>query len=146
MRTQQALIHGSDLPPGPHAWVPCAAAGPALREAFRKQFEADFDHFLRLRAREFAVNGLLLIIVPGSLGGSHCGEGGMVAMSDAAKELAAGGHIDASLLESLLFPIYLPTEDVRCACTLLTCCMPALSSRQAQREATSGKRHMSLHA
>jgi hypothetical protein len=98
--------------------VPCiATAGPPLREAFRKQFEADFDHFLRLRARELAVNGLLLIIVPGSLGGSHCGEGGMVAMSDAANELAAEGRIDASLLESLLFPIYLPTEDVRRLCT-----------------------------
>lgn len=81
-----------------------------MQEAFRKQFEADLDHFLRLRAREFAVNGLLLIIVPGTLGDSHVGEGLIGSVSDAANGMAAEGRIDGSLLEDLIFPVYFPTD------------------------------------
>lgn len=92
-------------------------AGEAAEEAFKKQFEKDFDHFLRLRAREFAVNGLLFVVVPGSLGSSSVGDGFFTAFSDAALAMCDEGEIDASLLADCMFPIYMPNEDVSaCIC------------------------------
>jgi hypothetical protein len=88
--------------------------GPALKEAFQRQSEADMDLFLRLRAREFAVNGLLLIIVPGTMGDLNTCQGLVTAINDAATALAEKGRIDASLLEDFMFPVYLATEDVSC--------------------------------
>ena len=52
------------------------------------------------------------MVVPGSLGSSHVGEGFFTAFNDAALEMCAKGEIDASLLADCMFPIYLPTEDV----------------------------------
>jgi hypothetical protein len=89
-------------------------AGPALREAFRAQHEADFSLFLRLRAAEFAPGGLLLVVVPGSLGdGSHAGTASLTFISEAAAEMAAEGRIDAARLMAFLLPVYLPSEHVR---------------------------------
>ena len=87
-------------------------AGEAAEEAFKRQFENDFDLFLRLRAREFAVNGLLFVVMPGSLGSSNVGEGFFTAFNNAAQAMCHEGHIDSSLLADCMFPIYLPTEDV----------------------------------
>ena len=100
-------------------------AGEAAEEAFKRQFENDFDLFLRLRAREFAVNGLLFVVIPGSLGSSNVGEGFFTAFNDAAQAMCHEGHIDASLLADCMFPIYLPTEDVSASlppCSQSTCC------------------------
>ena len=83
-----------------------------MTDAFRKQSEADLDSFLRLRAREFALNGLLLVIVPGTLGDSCVGDGLFSCLWDAAAELAGRERIDASLLEDLIMPVYFMTEDV----------------------------------
>ena len=83
-----------------------------MTDAFRKQSEADLDGFLRLRAREFALNGLLLVIVPGTLGDSCVGDGLFSCLWDAAAELAGRERIDASLLEDLIMPVYFMTEDV----------------------------------
>ncbi len=96
-------------------------AGKAAEEAFKRQFENDFDHFLRLRAREFAVNGVLFVVVPGSLGSSHVGEGFFTAFNDAALEMCSKGEIDSSLLADCMFPIYLPTEDVSPVLSLPPC-------------------------
>ena len=86
--------------------------GEAAEEAFKRQFENDFDLFLRLRAREFAVNGLLFVVMPGSLGSSNVGEGFFTAFNNAAQAMCHEGHIDSSLLADCMFPVYLPTEDV----------------------------------
>lgn len=67
---------------------------------------------MRLRAREFAVNGLLFVVVPGSLGNSHVGEGFFTAFNDAAIGMCNKGEIDASLLADCMFPIYCPDADV----------------------------------
>ena len=87
-------------------------------EAFRRQFESDAEHFLRLRANEFMPGGLLLLVLPGTLGDRYLGEGSFSALSDAAAELSAQGKIDASLLEDFLYPVYMPTEDVRFHCPM----------------------------
>ena len=87
-------------------------AGPTHVEAFRRQFEGDAEHFLRLRGMEFGPGGLLLLVLPGMLGGRHICEGLLTCVSDAATELSAQGKIDASLLEDFIWPIYIPTEDV----------------------------------
>ena len=58
------------------------------------------------------MNGLLFVVVPGSLGSSHVGEGFFTAFNDAALEMCNKGEIDASLLADCMFPIYIPTEDV----------------------------------
>ena len=101
--------------------TPRMPAGKPAEEAFKRQFENDFDHFLRLRAREFAVNGVLFVVVPGTLGSSHVGEGFFTAFNDAALEMCSKGDIDSSLLADCMFPIYLPTEDVSSALPPLTC-------------------------
>ncbi|CAL8468767.1 g8308 [Coccomyxa elongata] len=85
--------------------------GPTHVEAFRRQFEGDAEHFLRLRAMEFGPGGLLMLVLPGTLGGRHICEGLLSCVSDAATELSAQGKIDASLLEDFIWPIYVPTED-----------------------------------
>lgn len=96
--------------------------GQAVVEPYRRQFEADAEHFFRLRALEFAPGGLLLAVVPGAMGDCHCNQGSTTAISDAAAELCAKGKIDASLLEDFLFPVYLPTEDVRCSALAASDC------------------------
>lgn len=88
-------------------------AGLTHVEAFRRQWERDAEHFLRLRAIEFGPGGLLLLVLPGMLGDRHICEGLLSCVSDAATELSAQGKIDASLLEDFVWPIYVPTEDVR---------------------------------
>jgi hypothetical protein len=104
-------------------------AGQTHVEAYKRQFEADAEHFLRLRANEFAPGGLLLLVLPGTLGDRSCGEGAFSAMSHAATELCAQGKIDASLLEDFLFPVYMATEDVRFFIPVLMPCTIFLSLR-----------------
>ncbi|KAK9916013.1 hypothetical protein WJX75_007241 [Coccomyxa subellipsoidea] len=52
-----------------------AGGGQTHVEAFRRQFEADAEHFLRLCADEFGPGDLLLIVAPGMLGDWFNGPG-----------------------------------------------------------------------
>ncbi|KAK9918534.1 hypothetical protein WJX75_004819 [Coccomyxa subellipsoidea] len=88
-----------------------AGGGHTHVEAFRQQFEADAEHFLRLRAAEFGPGGLLLIVAPGMLGDWYNGRGLMSSVADAAIELSAQGKINTALVEDFVWPIYFPTED-----------------------------------
>lgn len=128
-------------------------AGPAVAEAFQKQSEADMDHFLRLRAREFAVNGLLLIVVPGAMGDSVCGQAWFDSINDAASAMAREGNIDASLLEDFMIPVYNATEDVSrspphcwlCEFTHPYCIMMLISCRDIQCLILGRKTSAPLH-
>ena len=87
--------------------------GPAVVDAFREQSEADLDSFLRLRAREFAPGGLLLVVGPGTRPAADI----FNSLRDAAAELAGCERIDAARVEGLTLPVYFMTEDVRPAWT-----------------------------
>ena len=93
----------------------CQKTGAELARAFRDQHEADFEYFLRLRAREFTPRGMLLVIVPGRLGSSHCGQGSLTTIGQAASELAAEGRINAETLERFMLPVFFPTPKARFA-------------------------------
>ena len=125
-----APLHGSSTP---HHASMLPRSGPAVTDAFRKQSEADLDGFLRLRAREFALNGLLLVIVPGTLGDSCVGDGLFTCVWDAAAELAGRERIDASLLEDLIMPVYFMTEDVGVpSCLVTNSCLVACGMPSSQ--------------
>ena len=64
-------------------------------------------------AREFRPNGLLFVIVPGTLGGINCGQGALTTIGQAAAELAAEGRIDAAQLERYMLPVFFPTLKAR---------------------------------
>ncbi|CAK8542756.1 unnamed protein product [Lathyrus sativus] len=83
---------------------------PAVYEAYFKQFEKDFQYFLKLRFKELAMDGMMALTFIGRE--SHdktISVQGIVGM--VLKEMVQEGLVEENKLDMFNFPIYHPTEE-----------------------------------
>ena len=81
-------------------------AQDGARDAYDVRAAGDLAAFLRERAKELVPGGLLLIVVPGELGGHSALSASLSAARDAVEAAAAEGVVDASLTEAYSAPLY----------------------------------------